>query len=125
MLLGGGGYTIKNVARCWATETAIAVGESLDDHLPLSDYLEYYSPEYEADVFSDPSRKDKNDEAYIQKVLERIMRNLSFIKAPSTGFEARRPDTPDTLVPLLQEEEDGHPVISSPNRPRKQMWKHE
>lgn len=124
MLLGGGGYTIKNVARCWANETAVAVGEIWDDYLPLSDYLEYFSPEYEADVVPDPSKKDKNDEAYMQQVLERVMRNLSFIRAPSTGFEARHPDTPDTLVPLLQEE-DGHPIISSPNRPRKQMWKHD
>jgi len=25
MILGGGGYTIKNVARCWTYETALAV----------------------------------------------------------------------------------------------------
>ena len=25
LLLGGGGYTIRNVARCWAYETALAV----------------------------------------------------------------------------------------------------
>ena len=26
IMLGGGGYTIENVSRCWAYETAIAVG---------------------------------------------------------------------------------------------------
>jgi len=26
LLLGGGGYTIRNVARCWTYETSIAVG---------------------------------------------------------------------------------------------------
>ena len=31
MLLGGGGYTIRNVARCWAHETAVAIGESLPE----------------------------------------------------------------------------------------------
>jgi hypothetical protein len=31
-VLGGGGYTIRNVARCWAYETAVAVG--LQDALP-------------------------------------------------------------------------------------------
>ena len=25
-MLGGGGYTIRNVARCWTNETAIALG---------------------------------------------------------------------------------------------------
>ena len=27
LLLGGGGYTIRNVARCWAFETAICLDE--------------------------------------------------------------------------------------------------
>lgn len=26
LLLGGGGYTIRNVARCWTYETSIALG---------------------------------------------------------------------------------------------------
>ena len=26
LVLGGGGYTIKNVARCWAYETAVCLG---------------------------------------------------------------------------------------------------
>lgn len=29
MLLGGGGYTPRNVARCWAYETSLAVGMEL------------------------------------------------------------------------------------------------
>jgi acetoin utilization deacetylase AcuC-like enzyme len=31
MVLGGGGYTIRNVARCWANETAVLLGEDLPD----------------------------------------------------------------------------------------------
>lgn len=124
MLLGGGGYTIKNVARCWAAETAVAVGASLDEHLPLCDYLEYFSPDFQAEVVSDPLKKDHNDQAYMQKVLERVIGNLSHIEASGTGFHTRPPDTPDTLVPLVVQEEGGHPIISSPTRPRKQMWKH-
>jgi acetoin utilization deacetylase AcuC-like enzyme len=27
MMLGGGGYTVQNVARCWAYETGVALGE--------------------------------------------------------------------------------------------------
>lgn len=30
MILGGGGYTIRNVARAWTAETGIAIGEELD-----------------------------------------------------------------------------------------------
>lgn len=40
LVLGGGGYTIKNVARCWAYETGICLGIELDNDLPLNDYYE-------------------------------------------------------------------------------------
>lgn len=34
IILGGGGYTVRNVARCWAYETSIAVDEPLNIELP-------------------------------------------------------------------------------------------
>lgn len=40
MLLGGGGYTIKNVARCWALETAVAIGTNVGPNLPINEYYE-------------------------------------------------------------------------------------
>ncbi len=46
LLVGGGGYTIRNVARCWAYETALCLGEPLRNELPYNDYWEYYAPDY-------------------------------------------------------------------------------
>ncbi len=40
MLLGGGGYTIINVARCWAYETGVALGADMSEDLPVSEYYE-------------------------------------------------------------------------------------
>ena len=34
MILGGGGYTIQNVARCWAYETGICLGMKIDAPIP-------------------------------------------------------------------------------------------
>ena len=31
LLLGGGGYTMRNVARCWCYETGRMLGDDLDD----------------------------------------------------------------------------------------------
>ena len=31
LVLGGGGYTIRNVARAWTYETAVAVGETIPE----------------------------------------------------------------------------------------------
>ena len=46
LVLGGGGYTIKNVARCWAYETAVCLGKEIPNKLPVNDYYEYYGPDY-------------------------------------------------------------------------------
>lgn len=40
LILGGGGYTMRNVARTWAFETGILVGDSLGAELPYNDYYE-------------------------------------------------------------------------------------
>ena len=37
MMLGGGGYTIENVACTWANETATSVKQVLDNNIPLHD----------------------------------------------------------------------------------------
>ena len=40
LVLGGGGYTVRNVARCWTYETAVVLGEELSEELPWNDYYE-------------------------------------------------------------------------------------
>lgn len=52
MVLGGGGYTIRNVARTWAYETACAINaeNELDRNLPYNSYFEYFGPEYKLEV---------------------------------------------------------------------------
>ena len=46
LVLGGGGYTNKNVARCWTNETAVLLGETLLNDIPPNDYYAYYAPDY-------------------------------------------------------------------------------
>uniref|UniRef100_A0A8C4NNE2 Histone deacetylase 3 n=1 Tax=Eptatretus burgeri TaxID=7764 RepID=A0A8C4NNE2_EPTBU len=46
LVLGGGGYTVKNVARCWTYETSMVVDEQISDELPYNEYLEYFSPDF-------------------------------------------------------------------------------
>jgi histone deacetylase 1/2 len=40
IILGGGGYTMRNVARTWAYETGELVGEKMSKQLPFNDYYE-------------------------------------------------------------------------------------
>jgi histone deacetylase 1/2 len=46
LVLGGGGYTLRNVPRCWTYETAVVVGEPVKDDLPFNDYYDYFGPDY-------------------------------------------------------------------------------
>jgi histone deacetylase 1/2 len=58
LMLGGGGYTIRNVARCWTYETSLAVDTEIANgihffiaispflELPYNDYFECYAPHY-------------------------------------------------------------------------------
>ncbi|KAF6081375.1 histone deacetylase 3 [Phyllostomus discolor] len=36
LVLGGGGYTVRNVARCWTYETSLLVEEAISEELPYS-----------------------------------------------------------------------------------------
>jgi histone deacetylase 1/2 len=40
LVLGGGGYTMRNVARTWAFETGVLVGREMDRVMPFNEYYE-------------------------------------------------------------------------------------
>nr|DAD34475.1 TPA_asm: hypothetical protein HUJ06_005115 [Nelumbo nucifera] len=67
MVLGGGGYTIRNVARCWCYETAVAVGVEPDNKLPYNEYYEYFGPDYTLHI--EPSNMENQNSP---KDLERM-----------------------------------------------------
>jgi len=46
LVLGGGGYTLRNVARCWTYETSICCNQELKNKLPYNEYYEYFAPDY-------------------------------------------------------------------------------
>ena len=52
ILLGGGGYTVKNVTRTWTYETACALGieGEIDPNLPWNQYFEWFGPRYRLEV---------------------------------------------------------------------------
>ena len=52
MVLGGGGYTIKNVARCWTHETGVLLGEELAPDLPFNEYYQVSSFSFLIDFYS-------------------------------------------------------------------------
>ncbi|PIA51738.1 hypothetical protein AQUCO_01100542v1 [Aquilegia coerulea] len=102
MVLGGGGYTIRNVARCWCYETAVAVGVEPDNKLPYNEYYEYFGPDYTLHV--PPSNMENlNSPKDLEKIRNILLEQLSRIEhAPSVQFQER---PPDTEVPEEEEED--------------------
>ena len=46
LMLGGGGYTIRNVSRCWAYETSILAQRPLSNDLPVTIYHSQFAPDH-------------------------------------------------------------------------------
>lgn len=87
MLLGGGGYTPRNVARCWTYETALAVNVDIPDELPYNDYFEYFSPNYRLHI-EPSSHPNDNTPDYLQSIQQGVMENLRRLPAaPSVQFQ--------------------------------------
>ncbi|OAF61196.1 histone deacetylase [Pseudogymnoascus destructans] len=84
LVLGGGGYTIRNVARTWAYETGVLVGTDLQpSDLPVNDeYYEYYAPDYKLDVCAAADKKNQNTVRVLEQTKIRIFENLRNIAGP-------------------------------------------
>ncbi|KAK0557980.1 histone deacetylase [Tilletia horrida] len=80
LLLGGGGYTIRNVSRAWAYETGLAAGQELSAQVPVNEYYEYFGPDYRLDV-RPSNAEDHNSREYLDKIKVQVFENLR-----NTGF---------------------------------------
>ena len=95
VVLGGGGYLPRNVARTWCHETAVCVGAKLHDDLPR------HLPHYQA--FAGPERGNgllypelplrpgnENTVAIINKLVKQALENLRYLEgAPSVAVDTR------------------------------------
>jgi len=75
LILGGGGYTIRNVSRCWTYETAVILGDDIDDELPYNDYYEYYGPDYRLH-FEPSTMENLNIPENLEKIKTKVFEHL-------------------------------------------------
>ncbi|KAF2841049.1 hypothetical protein M501DRAFT_971696 [Patellaria atrata CBS 101060] len=114
LVLGGGGYTMRNVARTWAYETGLLVGQELGPQLPFNEYYEYFGPDYELDVR--PSNMDNaNSTEYLTKIKNQVIENLkrtAFAPSvqvqdvPRSSLNATGDDDMDNIMDDLDEDEN-------------------
>jgi histone deacetylase 1/2 len=88
LLLGGGGYTIRNVARAWTYETALALGTEIANDLPYNDYFEYYGPDFKLHI-SPSNMPNQNSYEYLDKIKCKMFENLRMIPhVPSVQMQS-------------------------------------
>ena len=105
MILGGGGYTLRNVARLWAYETSILCEEELSSELPYQEYFEYFGPDFALHPEVNPRMENANSQQYLASIVETVSRQLKLLAgAPSVQMA----DMPDSFL-KGREAEEGDP----------------
>lgn len=93
LVLGGGGYTIKNVARCWAYETSLLVDQEISSEIPYNDYLEYFAPDFS--LYPDIAARieNQNSKQYLEHIKHTVIENVKCLTgAPSVQMQEVPPD---------------------------------
>ena len=93
LVLGGGGYTIRNVARCWAYETSVLLDTPVGEDIPYNDYFEYYSPDFKLHLTKNPNLENANTRESLAATRDELLEMLNGLKgAPSLQIHDVPPD---------------------------------
>ena len=78
----GGGYTKQSVAKCWALETAVLVGQDkqLADELPDNAYHDYFTPDFRLNASRKRIMEDENSKAEVERIKIEVLENLRHLE---------------------------------------------
>jgi hypothetical protein len=102
LVLGRGGYTIKDVSRCWTYETAVLVGAGIPDELPATVYDPFFKDSHwKLHPPLTGKIENLNSPTSLQRITINIRNKLRYLQgAPSVAMQEIPPD----LQGLLMEE---------------------
>ncbi|KAG8747995.1 histone deacetylase [Ceratobasidium sp. 414] len=120
LLLGGGGYTMRNVSRCWAYETGLAAGVELGSEIPVNEYYEYFGPDYKLDV-RQSNMEDMNTREYLERVKGIVLDNVRKVGGPPSVQLTDIPRTADDYADDNADEDMDDPNERLPVRQRQRM----
>lgn len=116
LVVGGGGYTLRNVARCWTYETSLLVDENISNELPYTEYLEFFAPDFQLHP-EISSTNNANSKQYLEAITKHVYDNLKMCQhspavqmthVPGDFFpeEFKIKEEPDPDVRISKEEAD-------------------
>lgn len=97
LVLGGGGYTLRNVPRCWTYETSILTAQPIRDLLPFNDYFEYFGPDYRLHL-PVSNMENLNSPEYLDKTKQQLLDILSEVE-PVPGVQIQTGQVESALHP--------------------------
>ncbi|XP_023213907.1 histone deacetylase 3-like, partial [Centruroides sculpturatus] len=102
LVLGGGGYTVRNVARCWTYETSLLVEEAVSSEIPYNEYFEYFAPDFTLHPEVVTRQENANSKQYLDAIVKAVTENLKCLAhAPSVQMQ----DVPPDMLNLENTEE--------------------
>merc|ERR1719244_1650030 len=97
LVLGGGGYTVRNVARCWTYETSLLTDTELSDQLPnTTEYLEYFGPDYSLHPELIVRKENVNSPEYLSSMITQMH---SLLKMVDHSPSVQMIDIPPPVLP--------------------------
>lgn len=92
LVLGGGGYNIRNVARCWAYETSVLLDTEVSNNIPYHNLIGYYAPDFKLHL--EPQNvPNHNPRERMEQITNKILANLQELDcAPSVQMHQVPPD---------------------------------
>jgi hypothetical protein len=100
IMIGGGGYSLRNIARCWVYETSVAIGCEIPNDIPEHAYSMYYSPANKIHV-PVSNVENKNTPAEIENITKQIIWNLKNVKATTPDLSYYNNGTPGPVNAYL------------------------
>ncbi|EPQ50595.1 histone deacetylase [Gloeophyllum trabeum ATCC 11539] len=106
MVVGGGGYTVKNVSRCWTYETSVLVGQQLPDELPATVYDSWFrDSQWKLHPPLTGRVQNQNTAASLQRIMRAVDQKLRYLEsAPSIQMNELPPNLEKWLAEELKDE---------------------
>jgi histone deacetylase 1/2 len=117
LVLGGGGYTLRNVPRCWTYETSKLTGVDVNDELPFNDYFEYFGPDYRLNL-PVSNMENLNSPEYLERTKIQLLDILKDVE-PVPGTQIQTGQVESQLNPRgnLMEVDEPSPEEEASNNP--------
>lgn len=107
LVVGGGGYTPRNVSRLWTYETSLMNNVILSSHIPDNiPFRDWFGPDYSLHPVLDDLYENKNSKKFLENIRIKCLENIKYLQgAPSVRMDAESIPTQDISQLTYEEEE--------------------